>query len=44
MKVYILVSQAGHYQAVYKTRDAAAQGAIEKELKGFQIYIDEVLI
>ncbi len=42
MKVFILVSQAGHYHGVYVTRDEAAQAALDKELFGFNILVDTV--
>ena len=40
MKIYILVSAAGHYHAAYRTRKEAEQEGLNRELVGFHVWED----
>jgi hypothetical protein len=40
MKVYVLCSQAGHYQGVFRSRGGAEDYAQALELTGYSIFTD----
>jgi hypothetical protein len=42
MKVYILVSHAGHYQGVFRSKAEANQDAINRQMTDFSIYCETI--
>ena len=42
MKIYIVISCAGHYHAAFRTYKEAEQEAINKEISGYEIWEDTI--
>lgn len=40
MKIYILVSSGGHYEATYRSYEEARRAGVNKEILGFEVWED----